>query len=863
MSVDAEEVACNTMWKLTQEKKYNEIVDHVLTGCLNCITNPKKRFGGREMLFPDRPPPWITIPEAEKANPQAWKKYQKKQVHVQMTPEEFEQFLIDSDMGDEFMAHEIAKFKRVERVAAWKFVREIRKKQRELRAEREKLEKEREKKEAESRKEAERFKKADEKRKSEETKKQKNEEREEYLEKMTEEERILEQVLGEKEPEEEEEEEEEKEEEEPGKPEKVFNLKKEMPWCPSVFDMLCSEGRSVIEHTEQKRIIAMLQNLMYAGGFQHLSNKRELKDIRKASEAEYDTLVAAALEHARSEACHPIDFLTKKTMKYCLHSIRMKAPPSANFLCKSPIFSIEIGEIPSGIRSESQAIIPKVERILKKRFGADQLVIPDITKKCALNKPLPKGLPVRVTIEADPLARRLLNQCTDTSVMMDATTAAHLLAPNWESRQYDFGMRVEVHDTFAANGDRKKTVIVSKPNPFSQMSKATLQRKAMKKILKKHFVKTVSEGKPGETRKDRRAAKKEEYERVKAAEASTSTESTSSTSILDEIMSGMKKSCAVQSSSAPEATEADGGFQYAIFRVGAARMLIRSRPPLSVSQIGDKKHTTLTGKKVSFEPRVEYLPNGGAMDLGAAEWVWNYVKQVLKMSDAHVLYRTDYRIEQLLQVDSLTMNIHLSEPPPDALAILSARTMMLESLIARLETVPPGEYLAFQEHEKPLVLVAKCESDTKGAVSTDVLRITENDVQKTSDAVGDDFFHGFSPDVPLQWQIVQGRAPRMLLAKDSPLIDNLPSRNNRDKLQRQKFNMKRKFDRRQDETHHAKMAKTIDLDDPNLYADFTNPAVPFRVVERRAERGGRGRGRGFRRGGRGRGRGHKPGAPPS
>lgn len=32
-----------------------------------------------------------------------------------MSPEEFEQFLVDSDMGDEAMVYEICKFMRIER----------------------------------------------------------------------------------------------------------------------------------------------------------------------------------------------------------------------------------------------------------------------------------------------------------------------------------------------------------------------------------------------------------------------------------------------------------------------------------------------------------------------------------------------------------------------------------------------------------------------------------------------------------------------------------------------------------------------------------------------------------------------------
>ncbi|EFP06085.1 hypothetical protein CRE_05835 [Caenorhabditis remanei] len=288
-------IRCQIMWQLDQDKKYDEVTEHLLTGCLSCVTNPKKRFNGKEMLFPDAPPPWIKIPESEVSNPDAWKNYHKKRVHTQMTPEEFDQFLVDSDMTDIMICWEIAKFKRIERVAAWPMVREIRRKQKELRLEQERKDKEQRKKESEAKKEAEKLKKLDEKRKLAEKKQLKDDEKQEYLEKMAEEEKLLVEVLGEKDSDDDgelitssqdseaandSETSELAENSKFRKPlpqKKEFNLRHAMPWSPSAYDLLCSDLRSIIDHSSQKRVIAMCQNLLYNGDLRHSGNRFELK----------------------------------------------------------------------------------------------------------------------------------------------------------------------------------------------------------------------------------------------------------------------------------------------------------------------------------------------------------------------------------------------------------------------------------------------------------------------------------------------------------------------------------------------------------------------------------------------------------
>lgn len=433
-----------------------------------------------------------------------------------------------------------------------------------------------------------------------------------------------------------------------------------------------------------------------------------------------------------------------------------------------------------------------------------------------------------------------------------------------------------------------------------------MQRKALKRMLRNQFVQfhDYSYGKP-------KPSEQPAEETPEEPESSTATqEPEESAGLLDDILAGITKTQKSKPAKQKEPSELsiETGYQYSVFNCASRKLLIRSRPPYQILEASDQKKGVLSNKKVTFEPRIEYLPNGGAMDLSAEEWVWNYTKRLLKQSDAHLLYRTSYKLDNVLQIDAISMDSKICEPPPLALAMwaffffnsskivrfssLTTRTVMLEELLIKLESLPVGEYLAYQqistpsddseeptEHlpKRPLIVVPKCEPPN--GVSTVSMKITKDLIKAQSGRIGDDWFYGFSPEVALQWQIVQGRAPRLLLAKDSPMhafvsfwsflnlkfkkCFQVPSRNSIDKLQRKQRTIKRKFDKISDAKSSEKRNK-LDLDDPNLYADFTNPAVLSASHEGRGNNGSkwrgkhRGRGKPRGRGGNWRGAGRKP-----
>ncbi|CAP30852.2 Protein CBG11726 [Caenorhabditis briggsae] len=827
MSLEEADIRCQIAWQLDQNKKYDEVVAHVLTGCLSCVTNPKKRFGGREMLFPNEPPPWIKVPESEKSNPEAWKRFHKKKMRSEMTLEEFEQFLVDSDLSDAQLAMEIAKFRRIEKVASWTHVRDIRRKQKEKRLEQEKKEKEAKKLNLEAKKEAEKLKKQDEKRKNLEEKQLKDDEKLEYLEKMKEDEKLLEENLDEEIKDEQSAENEEKSKK---SERKEFNLRKDMPWSPSTYDFLCTDKRSIIDQSQQKRMIAMCQSLMYEGQLRHSGNRDELKPAPKTR------LLDDSIAHDLISSCKQTTVLSDATTICHLLSpnwesrdyefgipirVKIQRVDGVDKKCVTmskpvPSTSLQMVQNTSGTKTivdPSDLQLPPENQ--RKNYAFDN------TKSAAgpSNQHGKKEWQAEKERRRQKMLKKQQKQKELDSIKDGEKKSWQKFNTKANAKGLKGLKKVTVSGSAqdgSSTGDKRGTVI----------SKATIQRKTLKRALKNQYLKRMPLKKSQKRTQDELMSSEEaSFQESQESTAPT----TSSESLLDSMLLEMKMSdqkfASSKSDEIPENSE-DLAYQYAIFRIGDARILIRSNGAHLLNEQGDKKRQILENcRKVTFEPRIEYLSNGGAMEIGAAEWVWNYTKAVFKTSQSHVIYRTNYRLDHVLQIDPLSMRIDKQQPPPDALGILSARCVMLERMIAQLEQLEPGEYCAVQERDRPLIVVPKCSADQRGGVSLGA-SLTRDDCKRTTDSwKDDDFFHGFCRDVALQWQIVQGRAPQLLLAKDSAINAQMPSKMNRNQFQRKKTSMKRKFAQKEAEKEDAKRQKALDLDDPNLYADFTNPSI--------------------------------------
>ncbi|CAI5446338.1 unnamed protein product [Caenorhabditis angaria] len=824
---DESEYRCEIIHRLKEEKKYDEVVDHVLSGCVNCITDTSK-FKGQEMLFPNAPPPWIEIEEQEKEDPKTWKKYQKKAEpsRAAMTAEQIDEYLENLEGGDEKIVWEIVKFKRVDRIEAWRILRGFRVKK----ADQSKKEKEQEMKAEKSRRaeqrELEQLKKADEKRElleKTETQKMHEKEKLEEMKEFNEDEEEEEEIEVKK----------EKSEEKQGEKKKestVFNVRKDMPWSPNMFDILCPDLRSVLNNEDQRRLSAMCQNKMNRGEFQHAANKREFTDLFKSASAEYETLVEAAKQWANSQPAHPINFIAFPKLlslqKY-LNRFNLRKLTGKGFEIGNILFTIETNqEVEMTVTSEKNSEIPSVVEVLHEGIS-DTLMIPEITKRCELVPELFNIQPKeKLRIEQDPNIRAYFKSNPTISVAMDATTVCHLMKTNWESKNY--GMACEI---VVENIDGKTCVFFAKPKVTANISRASIQRKYIKTVIRNQFVNICEKNAKLDVQHilelEKRGEQKEEFERVHMSSSHPSTissasASTSSSDLLDSIFADVKKMDQRSSKDIGKQRKIiETGYNYSIVKFGSAEILVRSKPAFQIAYSYDSaqkkgiQQLLENRKNVTFEPRIEYLPNGGAMELGPEEWVWNYMKKLLKKSDAHVLFRTHYKGDCVLQLDALTMeSSNVSSRPQGALELLSKKTMMMEKLISKIVGLDEGIFLAYQEQQQDLRIVPS--NDSKAAVPSNYLNLNKDCIK--SDDCDTHFFNGFAPCIMLQWQIVQGRAPRLLMAADSEIVKKLPNDKSREKIMKKQQNQqknKRKFNKKMQNSKKRR----LDLDDPNTSSE--------------------------------------------
>ncbi|CAB3402725.1 unnamed protein product [Caenorhabditis bovis] len=824
-------VKCVTFEKLKLENRKMDVVNHVISGCIQCCTS-RSNFSTREMLYPNAPPPWIQITEEEKANPKAWEKYKTPNKRIFLSEEDINEYLENLECGDEKLVYEITRHLKVDRTEAWKIAHKIRRKRTEKAKQKLKLEKEEARRRAALDRELLKLKKADQKRELSEKRQFQEEQLTELKEKLLMDEKMLKEELegGV----EEESNEDEEEDAQPQTKKNNLNVKSMLPWAPNVCDILCIDKRSKLDYNEQKRITAMCQNLMYQGDFQHASNKQEFKDIMKAIEDEYNAIVEAALEWARKELIFPLDTKFSKLTKRCLTTWRRRAPIEKSVLVSKILHQFDFGKDDSmRVNGENNAVVPQLVKCLQ-NGKSDTIKIPDMTRKAPITRKFHKLSKEKLPIHLDLNAVQHVLDSDNVSIMMDATTACHFLTPFWESHSYDFSVLINISEQ-EHNNKINRIISLSKPNPCYSATSATILRSSAKRIIHKDFVVECPENQnlswKNEIAKRKNIVVESELQVDEEADLNIVDDQEPSTSTADDPLSSifadiekMNKTSKLSSIST-NGDKMHTGYQYAVFRIGEVDILIRSRPPFNVAYPENNTekgvHCAIKNQRISFEPRMEYLPNAGAMELGTEEWIWNYLKKTFKMSTAHVLFRVHYQLDQLLQIDACTMrDKNTSARPPNAFSLLSSRTLKFEEFLKCLLNLDCGEYLAYQEQEKPLRITPVFNEETPGATPGYLFELKPDQCSTLADIPDLHYFNGFSPEVLLQWQIMQTKAPRSFLAEDSPVVKNLPARTSIQHANKSKKVIKAKIQKMNQ--HRPRNPGMIDLDDPSLEIDFTN-----------------------------------------
>ncbi|CAD6198306.1 unnamed protein product [Caenorhabditis auriculariae] len=920
-----EEPICQVMLKLIENDDGLGMVKHK-TMCLSCVLEAQSKFPpGEEFLWPNDPPPWIDVSEEEKDNPQNLNKHMRKfeKRKLLLTPEDIDEYLEGLEYGDEKLVYEISKYKKVDKMEARKIMRDIRRKQKEKQREKEEDEKNAKKQKEADERASEKLRKADEKRIEMGDRRSRivdGEQLQAILAMDKEELRLQEAV--EKAVEEAEKNEKKKKGDTHKKPTgpAVFNKKSAMPWMPSPVDIIGFEDRSKFSYEDQKRYVAICQNLTNTGDYRHTTNREEMKDFLKASQEERDGFTELALQWADDRThWHPLDSLTRGAIDYIQSNWKKRIPNGKHYLVGAPVFTMNSEDLDVVARGEKTVLEPKMVRLLQKG-KSDFLTFPDMTKQCSLESVVGLERPEKVAIQDDEIVRELC-YLNDLDVAMDATTACHLMCESWESHEFDIAVPISILND-EVQGKTRKLVIFEKPSPTNTISRATVQRQFMKHSLRNTFVKSSPAPLIKEKPKEKKAIEQDDSEEKQPVhpsllvrpsssleivtfetsetsetperpiESSESPEEsvsqfqsksgnpdstpTAGVDLLDSILSDISKAATF----APSPTKiswndpnrpSSTGYQYGIFKIGEIDVLIRSAPSPKVQPLHAyapdylKVRQQLVRKLVSFEPRIEYMPNCGAMALGTEEWLWNHLKKTFKGSAAHALFRTHFSFDQVLQLDLFSMSGDLRTRPEDAFSVLSSRTLRFEKLLKNSMNLANGNYAIYKENGQPLRIIRAVDSSTRNAIDGSMFTaIVERpmEIESEKPLTIRKAFYGWCMEVLLQWQIVQSRAPGTFLPADSPIIRNLPSKNTLMEVSRNRNIFKKQINRAVSRTREQlEMERARAEEDVNqIIAELGIPTDPDLAVvcgEHRASRGRgghqwRGRGAGFR--GRGRGR---------
>ncbi|VDK57142.1 unnamed protein product, partial [Cylicostephanus goldi] len=211
---------------------------------------------------------------------------------------------------------------------------------------------------------------------------------------------------------------------------------------------------------------------------------------------------------------------------------------------------------------------------------------------------------------------------------MDATTACHLMSDPFAGHDYTYGIPIRVVEKLV-QGTMTSIAIIGKPRVLETVDRATIQRQFVKYLLKSKFIQKKAEV-PTTPAINESAAKN--------ATPALEEKKSDFCDPLDSILPSLD---APLNHLEPVVTNhSENGKSYAIFSITGTSILVRSRP----APLCSEGHQSMKGATLSLQPRMEYVPNAGAMRLSETEAMWNYAKGIFKQSANHGLFRTHFML---------------------------------------------------------------------------------------------------------------------------------------------------------------------------------------------------------------------------
>ncbi|KAK6041777.1 hypothetical protein COOONC_20718, partial [Cooperia oncophora] len=269
--------------------------------CLHCLMKRvKEEFGGKELLYPNEPPPWIKAPDeaevekpAEKEPPKTEKprkaeRHKKQNLRMVIPQEEIDDHLYKRsfELRDGLLTFEIMKMKNMNKSAAHAFMIQLR--------QRAKAEKE-----------------GPSKKKDDQASK--------------------------------------------------VNPRRLLPWCPNVESLFPRGLVSGLDQKEQIRFLAICQNAMNSGSFRFAHNVKDLKEFQKRADPERSYMESLIVDNIESNlendgsihSSHPLSCVPSMAYGFVLKRWRKRWNDKSfpqKFDTSAPVCSIEwkAQVVPSG-----------------------------------------------------------------------------------------------------------------------------------------------------------------------------------------------------------------------------------------------------------------------------------------------------------------------------------------------------------------------------------------------------------------------------------------------------------------------------------------------------------------------------------
>ncbi|KAM3720044.1 Little elongation complex subunit [Dirofilaria immitis] len=609
---------------------------------------------------------------------------------------------------------------------------------------------------------------------------------------------------------------------------KVQINREDMPWAPpfpKILRQYCSVVQRVIDH---QRYVAIIANFLNANHSQprFQQNRQEVRimdEKLKDERMQYQELVLHSL-CSRKKSVYNCS--NRRAISYILDRLRFRAS-SLHCQYGPPVHTEEMKDL----TIDTLTILTK--KAILYRGKIPKIMLPNERRRFVFNRLVedisaqyPPTEKTKYPLESDEFAMHLAVKY-GVRVVMCSSSALKILCNSWVADSSTYLMPVVVKRSFSERKNRFENVcLVSKPCIETSINGPSLWRRYLKFSVKlaihNDLKKEASEkmlAKTGDRQRTNRSklgqtnqmkhetnnesnsiivnetAKDEETstnllsDEVRTKEANNnenvknvavpSSSSFVAASICDDILGDIMNEMGTNSSDIAEDfgggnqncspssfNGADLNKRYTLFSLGHDGMqdvdlIVRS----------NNDGIDGTGNELSIVHKVEYAAEFGAERLDDEEWLHDYFRCKLKCASQLVRLRIHYLEQHLLQRERYNENM-LTANRPDLRKLAEERTQWLKTIVMKLESLQPGNYLIRKESNRLQILLPT--DDMKNAYLTEE-QLKQIYFDERLQPVKE-VFRGIDEHLVLVYHIVQKRIPASFGAKKDGILPRNPRR---------------------------------------------------------------------------------------